>query len=186
MLLAVEVTGTDIATAVAGVGGGSGVIAIAQKLWSAWLAREDRQAAERAAEIKRIQDTHDLDLKRLDGEREAERRRFMEELGRLREDVRDRDGKIEDLSKKLSSKSDAHASDVRALMEMTIAKVEGWRDEDKKAAQRAYDVVASNSHALTDTKQELEVTRTSVLVLQGLIEKYLDRRSPPPTAPPTA
>lgn len=167
-MLAVEVSQSDILTAAAGIGGGGGLAAVAKFLWNAWEAREKRQADERLAELRRLQDDRDAERKRLLADAESERNRLLADCERLRTEV-------SDLSKKLSAKSDAHAADVRALMDKTVEKVESWRGEDQKAARQAYEIVAANAQAMGSAAQELDTIRAALLVLQNQVANLTPR-----------
>ena len=93
-------------TGLGAVGGGLKVV------WSYWTARTEAERAENAAE---------------NAAKTARYKEVLDDKDRL---IAAKDAKVEELSKKLSEKSDAHATKIEELMGMTLSRVEGWGDKN--------------------------------------------------------
>ena len=65
---------------------------------------------------------------------------LMQRIGEIRTDFKEqlatKDTQIDDLSKKLSAKSDQHASDIERLLNATIEKVEGFASQNAEMYER--------------------------------------------------
>lgn len=132
ILLAVEIPDAWIYAAGAFVTGtvGPGAVAFLRWAWNRELAHQ--------AEIKKAVDD---ERARSEKDEAATRERYKAIIDGL-------NARAEELSKKLSTKSDEHASKIQELMTLTIQKLEGLGDKNGETLDRALTVMADFTAAV--------------------------------------